>query len=360
MVWRVGCVGAVMAACCLLGDASWDQSRDAQVDLPPCSSFPHAILRSGLLYRSLALRGGGGGAREVKTKATKKKKREEEEAKPQSRSNNAEGLSRAQKRAAKEAAKEQRRATGGKDRSHVCASACSVTSDAPAVHRDDSDDTGNDALRKLQELKDKKKGSKLKPEASFAGLLEHETPNEKERKKPAAEAKMSGRAETTTRDQDVTRQALSTEKTRQGNAKTAKQEGDRRVEAMLEGCGLGEWRAVFHKEKITYETMFDLANEDLVELGMALGERKRLLKAVSQARSKSESLEDGELAGASKKNTSDRSGGKKKSAEAMEEEEQEEQAHSDSGDVEECRRMMEEVSLREEGKAGDGEQVVDA
>lgn len=111
MRWRVGSLAVVMVASSLVGEATWERetSRDRRA-APSCPVSFNSILGSKVSLGSLKLRGGGGGAREVKTKATKKKKqKEEEQPVMQTKASAVEGLSRAQKRAAKEAAKEQRR-----------------------------------------------------------------------------------------------------------------------------------------------------------------------------------------------------------------------------------------------------------
>lgn len=58
-----------------------------------------------------------------------------------------------------------------------------------------------------------------------------------------------------------------------------------RVEELLQGCGLEEWVAPFARERIDYSTMLELEMSDLVELGMPLGHRKLLLKALRLASS---------------------------------------------------------------------------
>ena len=63
---------------------------------------------------------------------------------------------------------------------------------------------------------------------------------------------------------------------------------DGRVEELLQGCGLDEWGQCFARERIEYAAMLELEMSDLVSLGMPLGHRKLLLKAVRLASSASD------------------------------------------------------------------------
>jgi class 3 adenylate cyclase/predicted ATPase len=52
------------------------------------------------------------------------------------------------------------------------------------------------------------------------------------------------------------------------------------LEKWLEGLGLSEYAKVFTKNNIGFDVLTDLTDEHLIELGMSLGDRLRLLKAV--------------------------------------------------------------------------------
>src|ERR1700761_2217922 len=52
------------------------------------------------------------------------------------------------------------------------------------------------------------------------------------------------------------------------------------VGAWLEGLGLGQYRALFSDQAIDSDVLPDLTDDDLARLGVPLGHRKRLLKAI--------------------------------------------------------------------------------
>ena len=52
------------------------------------------------------------------------------------------------------------------------------------------------------------------------------------------------------------------------------------VERWLEGLGLLRHAALFAENLIDFEVLSELTDEDLRELGLALGDRKKLLRAV--------------------------------------------------------------------------------
>jgi class 3 adenylate cyclase/tetratricopeptide (TPR) repeat protein len=54
------------------------------------------------------------------------------------------------------------------------------------------------------------------------------------------------------------------------------------VAAWLEGLGLGAYADTFAEQAIDADTLADLSEPDLVQLGMPLGHRKRLLRAISE------------------------------------------------------------------------------
>ena len=70
---------------------------------------------------------------------------------------------------------------------------------------------------------------------------------------------------------------------------------DGRVEELLRGCGLDEWGQCFARECIDYSAMLELEMSDLVSLGMPLGHRKLLLKAVRLACSASDQAPPADL-----------------------------------------------------------------
>jgi hypothetical protein len=53
------------------------------------------------------------------------------------------------------------------------------------------------------------------------------------------------------------------------------------VGAWLEELGLGQYRALFADQAIDSDVLPDLTDDDLVRLGVPLGHRKRLLKAIN-------------------------------------------------------------------------------
>merc|ERR1712167_67705 len=60
---------------------------------------------------------------------------------------------------------------------------------------------------------------------------------------------------------------------------------DKRVTAFLASIKLGEYAPAFAKHKVDYETLLDMDHTDLKEVGVvALGARKKMLKAISQQR----------------------------------------------------------------------------
>ena len=54
------------------------------------------------------------------------------------------------------------------------------------------------------------------------------------------------------------------------------------VGAWLEELGLGQYRALFADQAIDSDVLPDLTDDDLVRLGVPLGHRKRLLKAINE------------------------------------------------------------------------------
>ena len=54
------------------------------------------------------------------------------------------------------------------------------------------------------------------------------------------------------------------------------------ISAWLEGLGLGFYAAVFAENHIDAEVLPDLAEADLEKLGLTLGHRKRLLRAIAE------------------------------------------------------------------------------
>ena len=52
------------------------------------------------------------------------------------------------------------------------------------------------------------------------------------------------------------------------------------VGTWLEELGLGQYRALFSEQAIDHDVLPDLTDDDLVRLGMPLGHRKKLLKAI--------------------------------------------------------------------------------
>ena len=60
------------------------------------------------------------------------------------------------------------------------------------------------------------------------------------------------------------------------------------VGAWLQGLGLGQYEAAFRQNEIDAEILADLTDHDLEKLGVPLGHRKRLLKAIANLGSGSE------------------------------------------------------------------------
>ena len=54
------------------------------------------------------------------------------------------------------------------------------------------------------------------------------------------------------------------------------------VAAWLDGQGLGAYAETFAEQAIDAETLAELTEQDLVQLGLPLGHRKRLLRAISE------------------------------------------------------------------------------
>jgi hypothetical protein len=55
---------------------------------------------------------------------------------------------------------------------------------------------------------------------------------------------------------------------------------DPRIETLLSRIGLGEYAELLTANKIGLDVLPDLSDADLKELGIPLGDRKRLLKAL--------------------------------------------------------------------------------
>ena len=53
------------------------------------------------------------------------------------------------------------------------------------------------------------------------------------------------------------------------------------VSAWLQGLGLGQYETAFRQNEIDAEILADLTDQDLEKLGVPLGHRKRLLKAIA-------------------------------------------------------------------------------
>ena len=53
------------------------------------------------------------------------------------------------------------------------------------------------------------------------------------------------------------------------------------VGAWLEELGLGQYQALFADQAIDSDVLPDLTDDDLVRLGVPLGHRERLLKAIN-------------------------------------------------------------------------------
>jgi hypothetical protein len=52
--------------------------------------------------------------------------------------------------------------------------------------------------------------------------------------------------------------------------------------AQLCGLGLGQYETNFRDNKIDFDVLADLTNGDLQELGVPLGDRRRLLRAIAE------------------------------------------------------------------------------
>jgi hypothetical protein len=52
------------------------------------------------------------------------------------------------------------------------------------------------------------------------------------------------------------------------------------IGAWLEGVGLGQYRALFSEQAIDRDVLPDLTDDDLARLGVPLGHRKKLFKAI--------------------------------------------------------------------------------
>ncbi|HZC82256.1 MAG TPA: SAM domain-containing protein, partial [Nitrospiraceae bacterium] len=55
-----------------------------------------------------------------------------------------------------------------------------------------------------------------------------------------------------------------------------------RVSAWLENLGLGTYRELFQRNAITWDVLSELNQGDLESLGVVLGHRKILLRAIAQ------------------------------------------------------------------------------
>lgn len=55
-----------------------------------------------------------------------------------------------------------------------------------------------------------------------------------------------------------------------------------RVSAWLESLGLGRYREVFQQNAVTWDVLSELNDDDLVSMGVLLGHRKKLLRAIAQ------------------------------------------------------------------------------
>src|SRR5208283_1837594 len=58
------------------------------------------------------------------------------------------------------------------------------------------------------------------------------------------------------------------------------------VHEWLRGCGLGQYEEKFRDNKIDLDVLADLSDGDLEKLGIPLGDRKRLLKAIAELASR--------------------------------------------------------------------------
>ncbi len=62
----------------------------------------------------------------------------------------------------------------------------------------------------------------------------------------------------------------------------------RNVGRWLDGLGLGQYTAAFAKEDIDWDVLAELDEPDLEKLGLSLGHRKKLLKAIADLASEGE------------------------------------------------------------------------
>ena len=58
------------------------------------------------------------------------------------------------------------------------------------------------------------------------------------------------------------------------------------VREWLRGRGLGQYEEMFRDNKIDLDVLADLSDGDLEKLGIPLGDRKRLLKAIAELASR--------------------------------------------------------------------------
>lgn len=63
----------------------------------------------------------------------------------------------------------------------------------------------------------------------------------------------------------------------------------REIDEWLESIGLGQYRLVFARHDIAFDVLGSLADRDLEELGLSLGNRRRLLRAIATLREASAS-----------------------------------------------------------------------
>ncbi|HEU5407954.1 MAG TPA: SAM domain-containing protein, partial [Nitrospira sp.] len=57
---------------------------------------------------------------------------------------------------------------------------------------------------------------------------------------------------------------------------------DNRVSAWLESLGLDRYRELFQQNAITWDVLPELSDGDLASMGIVLGHRKQLLRAIAQ------------------------------------------------------------------------------
>src|SRR5688500_18211062 len=65
-----------------------------------------------------------------------------------------------------------------------------------------------------------------------------------------------------------------------------------KVRKWLERQGLDQYARAFEEHNIGFDVLPELGNDDLQELGVPLGDRKRLLKAIAELRTSQESAGD--------------------------------------------------------------------